>query len=104
LREAAVAEIPRIELLQEPGCAAFAELAHRLADEVDELCGNLFARRLRTVAELDLANRPRVALRAAADHHRARTGGRKHGFRLRVRRHVTRRDHRYVDERHELRR
>ena len=47
LREAAVAEVPGVELLQEARRAPLAELAHRLADEVDQLGGDLLARRLR---------------------------------------------------------
>ena len=104
LREAPVPEVPRVELLQEAGRAPLAELAHGLADEVDQLGGDLLARRLRAVAVDDLADRPRVALRAAADHHRCRARRGENGFRLRARRHVARRDHRHVDELDELRR
>ena len=46
LREAAAAEVPAVELLQEAARAALAELAHRLADEEDELGDDLLARRL----------------------------------------------------------
>ena len=99
-----MAEVPRVELLEEAGGAPLAELAHRLADEVDQLGGDLLARRLLAVAEDDLADRPRVALRAAPDHHGCRTGRGEHRLRLRARGHVAGRDHRHVDELDELRR
>src|SRR6202043_1157273 len=41
-RKAAVAEVPAVELLEKARPATLAELAHRLADEVDQLGGNLF--------------------------------------------------------------
>ncbi len=54
------------------------------------------------VAVDDLAERPRIALRAAADHHRGGAGGREHGLRLRAGGDVARGDHGHVDERDEL--
>src|SRR6478752_1603718 len=45
-REAPVAEVPAVELLQKARGAALAELADRLADEEDQLGGDLLARRL----------------------------------------------------------
>ena len=42
-REAAAPEIPAVELLQEAGGAPLAELAHRLADEQDQLRDDLLA-------------------------------------------------------------
>src|SRR5215467_5768739 len=68
-REAAAAEVPAVELLQEPGRAPLAELAHRLADEEQQLRDDLLARRLRRVAVEDLAERPWIPLRRPADHH-----------------------------------
>ena len=46
--------------------------------------------------------RPRVALRAAADHHRGRAGRREHRLRPRARRDVAARRHGNVDELDEL--
>ena len=100
-REAAAAEVPAVELLQEAGRAVLAELAHRLADEEQQLGHDLLARRLGVVAH-DLAQRPRVALRGAADHHRGGAGRREHRLRPRARGDVARGDHRDVDERDEL--
>ena len=45
-REAAAAEVPAVELLQEAGRAVLAELAHRLAHEEQQLGDDLLARRL----------------------------------------------------------
>ena len=72
LGEAAAAEVPAVELLQEAGGAPLAELAHGLAHEEHELGDDLLARRLVAVAVDHLAQRPGVALRTAADHHRRR--------------------------------
>ena len=49
-REAAAAEVPAVELLQEAGRAALAELADGLAHEEDELGDDLLAGRLAVVA------------------------------------------------------
>ena len=49
-REPPVAQIPAVELLQEARRASLAELAHRLADEEDQLGGDLLASRLGGVA------------------------------------------------------
>src|SRR5262249_56436396 len=68
LREAAVAEVPAVELLQEADRALLAELANRLADEDDELRRDLLARRPERLAFDDLPQRPRVSLRAARHH------------------------------------
>ena len=102
LREAAVAEVPAVELLQEAGRAALAELAHRLADEEDQLGGDLLARRL--------ARRRRRRSRGAPTGCPARRG-RPSPPPHRSRRapppparasHVARRDDRHVDELDEL--
>src|ERR1700730_16787832 len=45
-REAPAAEVPAVELLQEPAGAALAELPDGLADEEDQLGGDLLAARL----------------------------------------------------------
>src|SRR4051794_22595401 len=82
LWEAAVAEVPAVELLQEADRALLAELAHRLADEDDELGRHLLARGLERIALGDLAQRPRVPLRAARDHHGSGSGLLEHGERL----------------------
>ncbi len=102
LREAPVAEIPAVELLQEAGGAPLAQLAHRFVDEQDELGGHFLARRVGAVAEHHLADRPRIALRAAAHHDCGRACGREHGLRLRARDDVAGRDHRHVNELDEL--
>ena len=81
-REAAAAEVPAVELLQETEGALLAQLAHRLAHEEQQLCDDLLARRLAVVAH-DLGERPGVALRCTADHHRGRAGRREHGLRAR---------------------
>ena len=57
----------------------------------------------RVVAVDDLAERPGVALRAAADHDRLGARRREHHLRAGARRHVAGRDDRDVDERDELR-
>jgi hypothetical protein len=54
LREAAAAQVPAVELLQEPTCAPLTELAHGLADEQDELGRDLFAGGLAVGAVHDL--------------------------------------------------
>ncbi len=104
LREAAPAEVPAVELLQEAGGAPLAELAHGLAHEEDELGDDLLAGRLAAVAVDDLAQRPRVPLGAAPDHHRGGAGRREHGLRAGARGHVAGGDHRDVDERRRARR
>ena len=101
-REAAAAEVPAVELLQEAGRAPLAELADGLAHEQDQLGDDLLARRLVRVAVEDLAQRPRVALRRAADHHCGRAGRGQDRLRPRARGDVARRDHRHVDELDEL--
>src|SRR5439155_64239 len=65
--EAAAAEVPAVELLQEPGGAVVTQLSHRLAHEEEELGDDLLARRLAGTAVEDLAQRPGIALRSAAD-------------------------------------
>src|SRR5581483_4439529 len=50
LREAAVAEVPAVELLEEADGALLAELAHRLVDEDDQLGGDLLAGRRERLA------------------------------------------------------
>ncbi len=97
-----MAEIPAVELLQEAGGAALAELAHCFAHEEHELRHDLLAGRLATVAIDDLAQHPGIALGAPAHHHRGGTGRRQHRLRLRSRRHVAGGDHRHVHERHQL--
>src|SRR2546422_821900 len=67
-REAAAAQIPAVELLQEAERTVLAELPHGLAHEQHELRDDLFATRLGRVAH-HLAEHPRIALRGAADHH-----------------------------------
>ena len=57
-REAPAAEVPAVELLQEAARAPLAELAHRLADEEDELRDDLLARRLAPLAVDDLLAAP----------------------------------------------
>src|SRR5207249_11698426 len=102
-RKSPATEIPAVELLQKPRGAVLTELAHRFADEQDELSGDLLARRPgrpRTVD--DLAQRPWISLRAAPDHHRGRAGGREHALRPRTRRHVAGGDHGDVHERNQL--
>src|SRR4051794_31398052 len=79
-REASPAEVPAVELLQESCRTPLAELADGLAREEDELRDDLLAGRLRAVAVDDLAQRPRVPLRAAADHHRGAAGRREDGL------------------------
>src|SRR3954452_18578217 len=101
-REASVPEIPAVELLQEAGSAAFAELSNGFANEHDQLRGDLFARRLLRVAEHDLADRPWVSLSAAPDHHGRGSRRGEHGIRLRVRSHVAGGDDGHVDELDEL--
>src|SRR6185312_4272187 len=86
-REAAAAEIPAVELLQESERALVSELAHRLAHEQHELGDDLLARGLAVVAH-DLAQYPRIALRGAADHHRGSAGRREHRLRTCAARHV----------------
>ena len=81
-----------------------AELLHRLTHEQDQLGDHFLARRPIVFTVDHLAERPRVALRAATDHHRARPGRREHRLRPRVRRDVAGRDDRHLDERDELRR
>ena len=78
--EPAPAEVPAVELLQEAGRLALAELPHRLAHEEDELCDDLLPRRLLVRVTDDLADRPRVALRGTTDHDRGRAGRRQHGL------------------------
>ena len=102
-RETPPPEIPAVELLQEPGRAPLAQLADGLADEEDELGDDLLAGRLAALSVDDLAERPRVALGAAADHDRRRAGGREHSLRLGARGDVAGGDHGHVDERDELR-
>src|SRR6185437_13336138 len=58
-REAAVSEVPAVELLQEADRALLAELAHRLADEDDELGRHLLAGRAERLTLGDLPERPR---------------------------------------------
>ena len=103
-REAAVPEVPAVELLQEPAGAALAELPHRLADEQDELRDDLLARRLAPAAVHDLLEHPRVALGGASDHHGSRARGCEHRLRLRARDDVAGSHDGDVDERDELRR
>src|SRR5436305_14906869 len=82
--EPAASEIPAVELLQEAGRALLAELAHRLADEEDQLRDDLLARRCgRDIVE-DLAQRPGIALRAAADHPSRSARRREHRLRPRA--------------------
>ena len=99
--KAPAAEVPAVELLQEAERALLAELAHRLAHEEQQLGDDLLARGLTVVAD-DLGERPGIALRGTADHHRGRTGRREHGLRTRSRVDVARGDHRDVDQRDEL--
>src|SRR6478736_9791892 len=84
-RETATAEVPAVELLQEAGCAMFPELANRLPDEEQQLRDHLLAGRLGRVAVEDLAQRPRVALRRAADHYGRSAGRREDRLRPRAR-------------------
>src|SRR5207253_7338315 len=100
--EATATEIPAVELLQEARRAALAELANGLADEEDELGDDLLAARLGAVFAEHLAQSPRVALRAAADHDRARAGRRQNGLGAGARGDVSRRDHRHVNALDEL--
>src|SRR5579875_1873409 len=65
LREAAMPQVPAVELLEEPDRPPLAQLAHRLADEDDQLRGDLLARRPERLALRDLAQRPGIPLRAA---------------------------------------
>jgi hypothetical protein len=83
-REPPSAEIPPVELLQEPAGPVLAELTHSLADEEDQLRGNLLARGLLCVAVEDLAQRPWVALRTASDHHGRCARHREHALRPRA--------------------
>jgi hypothetical protein len=101
-REAAAAQVPAVELLQEARRAPLAQLPHGLADEEDELGGDLLPSRLLADAVDDLPQCPRVPLRAAPDHHGRRARGREHGLRPRARRDVARGDHRHVDQVNEL--
>src|SRR5438874_8942358 len=77
-RETAAPEVPAVELLQKSCSALRAELALGLADEQDQLRRNLLARRVLRATVDDLAQRPRVPLRAPPDHHRGGTGRRQH--------------------------
>ena len=81
LRKATAAEVPAVELLQEARRAALAQLADGLADEEHELGGDLLARGLGRLPVDDLAQRPRVPLRSAADHDRLRSGRREDALR-----------------------
>src|SRR5712691_7954457 len=101
-RETAAPEVPGVELLQEAGRAPLAELAHRLADEQNELRDDLLRRRLGAVAFENLLQRPRVSLRSAPDHHRRGSRRGEDRVRLRARGDVAGRDHRHVDARDEL--
>src|SRR5713226_223302 len=65
-REATAPEVPAVELLQEAGRAPVAELAHRLAEEQDELRDDLLLRRFGAVAFEDLLQGPWVPLCTAA--------------------------------------
>src|SRR5204863_1911396 len=102
LGEAPAAEVPAVELLQEPGRALLAELARGLADEEDELGHDLLAARLAGIAVQDLAQGPGISLRAAPDHHRGRARGRKHRPGLAGARDVAGGDDRDADGLHEL--
>src|SRR5690242_1204738 len=62
------AEIPAVELPQEPGGAVLSELADRLAHEQDQFGDDLLARGLGCVPLEDLPQRPWVPLGGAADH------------------------------------
>src|SRR5207248_5149962 len=101
-RKATTAQIPAVELLQKAACTLFTELADRLADEQGQLRGDFLTRGLRTVAVDDLPQSPRIALRAAPDHHACCTGQRKHALRPGARRDVTGCNYRDVDELHQL--
>src|SRR6185503_15944883 len=81
-REAAAAQVPAVELLQEAARAALAQLADGLADEEDELGDDLLARRLAPATVDDLLEHPRVALCGTADHHGGCPRRRQHGLRL----------------------
>jgi len=101
-REAAAAEVPAVELLQEARRPPLAELAHGLAHEEHELSDDLLARRVGAVAE-QLAEHPRVPLGGPADHHGGGSDRRQDGLRAGTGGHVARGDHRDVDELDELR-
>ncbi len=68
----------------------------------DELCRDLLAGRLAPVAVDDLAERPGVALCAAADHDGGRSRRGEHRLRAGARDDVPGGDHRHVDQRDEL--
>ena len=104
LGEAATAEVPAVELLQEAGCAPLPELPQGLADEQHQLGDDLLARRLPVIAVDHLAQRPGIALRTAGHHHRRGARRGKHRLRAGARGDVAGGDHRYVDAVDELRR
>src|SRR6516165_6572690 len=91
--ESTVAEIPTVELLQEPGCSVLPELSAGLADEQDELGDDFLASRLDRTAVDDLLQGPWISLGAATDHDRSRPGRREDGLRLRSRGDIARCDH-----------
>ena len=102
LREAAAAEVPAVELLQEAGRPLLAQLAHRLADEEDELGDDLLAARL-------AARRPAISPSAHGFPCAARptmTAAQPVSSRsccaARARGDVARGDHRHVDALHQL--
>ena len=70
---------------------------------MDQLGSDLLTRRLLSLAEHDLAERPRIALRTPSDHDGRGSGGREHALRTGTRRDVPGCDHRDVDELDELR-
>ena len=72
------AQVPAVELAEEPDGALFAHLAHHLAHEPDELGDHLVALGVGAAGAGHLAQRPRPALRAAADHHRGGAGVGEH--------------------------
>ena len=104
-REAAAAEVPAVELLQEPARAALAQLAHGLADEEHELRDDLLPRRLAPLAVDDLLAAPtgcpgraRPTITAAAPVVASTACARAAGG------DVAGGDHRHVDERRRARR
>ena len=100
-REAAVAQVPAVELLQEAEGPLVAELPDRLAHEQEQLRDDLIARRVAGLAH-DLRQHPRVSLRCPPDHHRGGAGRREHRLRPCPGGDVPGGDHRHVDELHQL--
>ena len=93
LREAAASEVPPVELLQEPGGAALAERSRTVSRTKRTSSAATSSRDgWDVVAVDDLPERPRIALRAAPDHHGGGSGRGEHRLRPRARRHVSRRD------------